>query len=201
MATTVGRASLHAYPQFEGPGSFARIHNASREFSTTKSPLHRAETMRDNLRMPSAKPGKPLALTEAELDELQRLVDAVPAPLEPLDVSMIDGFLCGVLLQPQPIAPARWLPFVTDVDARALPRSFDPTRLQSYYAARGVKAEIDLLPDSGDAAPVLLYAARKAEAQVLVAGAFGHPRLQEFIFGGTTRTLLNSDQPSLFLSH
>ena len=35
----------------------------------------------------------------------------------------------------------------------------------------------------------------------LVAGAFGHPRLQEFIFGGATRTLLNSERPSLFLSH
>jgi nucleotide-binding universal stress UspA family protein len=64
-----------------------------------------------------------------------------------------------------------------------------------------VKAEIDLLPDSGDAAPALLHAVSKAKAEILVAGAFGHPRLQEFIFGGTTRTLLNSDQPSLFLSH
>ena len=36
---------------------------------------------------------------------------------------------------------------------------------------------------------------------ILVAGAFGHPRLQEFIFGGTTRSLLNTDGPSLFLSH
>jgi len=84
---------------------------------------------------------------------------------------------------------------------KATSRSFDPARLQAYYAARGVKADIDILPDSGDAAPLLLYAARKAEAQILVAGAFGHPRLQEFIFGGTTRTLLSSDQPSLFLSH
>jgi len=84
---------------------------------------------------------------------------------------------------------------------KASSRSFDPGRLKSYYAARGVRAEIDLLPDSGDAAPLLLYAARKAEADILVAGAFGHPRLQEFIFGGTTRTLLNSDAPSLFLSH
>jgi nucleotide-binding universal stress UspA family protein len=84
---------------------------------------------------------------------------------------------------------------------KASSRSFDPGRLQSYYAARGVKAEVDLLPDSGDAAPVLLYAARKAGADILVAGAFGHPRLQEFIFGGTTRTLLNSEEPSLFLSH
>ena len=84
---------------------------------------------------------------------------------------------------------------------KASARSFDPARLQSYYAARGVKAELDVLPDAGDAAPLLLYAARKAEAEILVAGAFGHPRLQEFIFGGTTRSLLNSDQPSLFLSH
>ena len=97
--------------------------------------------MRDNAAMPSAKPGKPLSLTEAELDELQRLADAVPAPLEPLDVSMIDGFLCGVLLQPKPIAPASWLPFVTDVDGRALPRGFDPTRLHALVARR--HAELD----------------------------------------------------------
>ena len=84
---------------------------------------------------------------------------------------------------------------------KASSRSFDPARLQAYYAARGIEADIDLLPDSGDAGPVLLYAARKADADVLVAGAFGHPRLQEFIFGGTTRSLLASDQPSLFLSH
>ena len=40
--------------------------------------------------------------SERELDTLQRLLDAVPAPLEPLDVVMLDGFLCGVLLQPEP---------------------------------------------------------------------------------------------------
>jgi nucleotide-binding universal stress UspA family protein len=84
---------------------------------------------------------------------------------------------------------------------KASSRSFDPARLQSYYAARGVEAEVDLLADAGDAAPALLHAASKAQADILVAGAFGHPRLQEFIFGGTTRTLLSSDQPSLFLSH
>lgn len=84
---------------------------------------------------------------------------------------------------------------------KASSRSFDPARLQAYYAARGLRCELDVMADSGDAAPLLLHAARKAEADVLVAGAFGHPRLQEFIFGGTTRTLLNSEQPSLFLSH
>jgi len=84
---------------------------------------------------------------------------------------------------------------------KASSRSFDPGRLKSYYSARGVDAEVDILPDSGDPAPVLLYAAKKAGADILVSGAFGHPRLQEFIFGGTTRTLLNSDELSLFLSH
>ncbi len=85
---------------------------------------------------------------------------------------------------------------------KASSRSFDPGRLKSYYAARGVDAEGGRpAGQRGDAAPVLLYAARKAGADILVAGAFGHPRLQEFIFGGTTRTLLNSDEPSLFLSH
>ena len=97
--------------------------------------------MRDNPPMPSKPGSKSLALSEAELDELQQLVDAVPAPLEPLDVSMIDGFLCGVLLQPQPITPARWLPFVTDADGRALPRGFDPTRLHALVRRR--HAELD----------------------------------------------------------
>jgi nucleotide-binding universal stress UspA family protein len=84
---------------------------------------------------------------------------------------------------------------------KASSRTFDPARLQAYYAARGVTSQLVLLPDKGEAAPALLAAAREAGADILVAGAFGHPRLQEFIFGGATRTLLNSDGPSLFLSH
>lgn len=84
---------------------------------------------------------------------------------------------------------------------KATSRNFDPARLQAYYGTRGVKAEVEVLPDTGDAAPALLKAAAAAGADVLVAGAFGHPRLQEFIFGGATRTFLNSDRPSLFLSH
>ncbi|MBL8771323.1 MAG: universal stress protein [Phenylobacterium sp.] len=84
---------------------------------------------------------------------------------------------------------------------KASSRTFDPVRLCGYYAARGVEAEVQVLTDSGDAAPAILGAASAAGADILVAGAFGHPRLQEFIFGGTTRTLLNSDSPSLFLSH
>ena len=53
----------------------------------------------------------------------------------------------------------------------------------------------------GDPAPALIKAAKAAQADILVAGAFGHPRLQEFIFGGATRTFLSAEGPSLFLSH
>jgi len=80
-------------------------------------------------------------LSERELDELQALVDHVPAPLEALDVSMIDGFLCGVLLQPRRVAVARWLPHITDADGRPLPPEFDAARLHALVLRR--HAELD----------------------------------------------------------
>jgi len=84
---------------------------------------------------------------------------------------------------------------------KASARPLDPARLQAYYAQRGVQAEIEVLAEGGDVAHALLDAAARTGANIMVAGAFGHPRLQEFIFGGTTKTLLNSERPSLFLSH
>ena len=75
-------------------------------------------------------------LNDRELDELQDLLDRVPAPLEALDVSMLDGFLCGLLVQPRPVPVARWLPHITDVDGRALPPRFDATRLHELALRR-----------------------------------------------------------------
>ncbi|HEX4510227.1 MAG TPA: YecA family protein [Burkholderiaceae bacterium] len=61
------------------------------------------------------------SLTEADLQRLQTLLDSIPAPLEPLDTSMLDGYLCGVLLQPQDVPAGAWVKHVWDIDARALP--------------------------------------------------------------------------------
>jgi nucleotide-binding universal stress UspA family protein len=81
-------------------------------------------------------------------------------------------------------------------------RYFDPARLQSFLGERGVKAEVNALTEGGDVAANLTAAAASVGANIMVAGAFGHPRLQEFIFGGTTRSFLNANGgPSLFLSH
>jgi uncharacterized protein len=53
-------------------------------------------------------------LSEAELAELDALLAAVPEPLEPLDVVMLDGFLCGVVVQPVLVDVEAWLPHVFD---------------------------------------------------------------------------------------
>jgi len=78
----------------------------------------------------------PASLGDREIETLQSLLDTVPAPLEPLDVSSLDGFLCGVIVQPTAIGPARWLPFVTDVDGRACPAGFDARALHSLVLRR-----------------------------------------------------------------
>jgi yecA family protein len=76
------------------------------------------------------------SLTDTDIDTLQSLLDAVPAPLEPLDASSLDGFLCGVLVQPKSVPVARWLAHVTDVDGRALPARFDATALHALAKRR-----------------------------------------------------------------
>jgi nucleotide-binding universal stress UspA family protein len=84
----------------------------------------------------------------------------------------------------------------------ATPRDFDPARLKEHFAERGVDAQVETLPQTGDAGPMLLSAVKAAGAATLVAGAFGHPRFQQFIFGGTTRHLMQSESgPSLLLTH
>jgi nucleotide-binding universal stress UspA family protein len=83
----------------------------------------------------------------------------------------------------------------------AASRQFDPSDLKDYLTARGVASDIEAVEGTGDAAPRLLKAAVATGATLLVAGAFGHPRLQEFVFGGATRTFLQATEPSLFLSH
>jgi uncharacterized protein len=75
-------------------------------------------------------------LDDREIEELQALLEAVPAPLEALDVATLDGFLCGVIVQPRPIAAEHWRAFVTDVDARPLPDGFDARRLNALVARR-----------------------------------------------------------------
>ena len=78
-------------------------------------------------------------LSEVELDNLQALMDSLPATLEPLDTVMIDGYLCGVLLQPQPVPEERWLAHIADVDGRKPPTRFDAALMRALVHRRYVE--------------------------------------------------------------
>jgi nucleotide-binding universal stress UspA family protein len=73
-------------------------------------------------------------------------------------------------------------------------------RLAAYYAAHGLKAEIDVLP-KGDIVQGLTAATERYKADYMVAGAYGRSRLREFAFGGTTRALLQHTQLNLDMAH
>jgi uncharacterized protein len=76
------------------------------------------------------------SLTEADIAELQTLLEAVPEPLEAMSVSMLDGYLCGVLVQPQWLSVTQWLPYVTDGEGQALPARFHAQRLHFLVMRR-----------------------------------------------------------------
>lgn len=68
-------------------------------------------------------------LTDAEFAELDELLAATPEPLQPLDASMLDGYLCGVIVQPRLIELDEWLPNIFDYDGGVLPQDVDATWL------------------------------------------------------------------------
>jgi uncharacterized protein len=73
-------------------------------------------------------------LTDAELDELDTLLQAAPEPCEPLDVLTLDGYLVGVLVQPRVVPSSEWLAPVFDLEGRALPEDVDPAWLARCQA-------------------------------------------------------------------
>jgi len=80
--------------------------------------------------------------------------------------------------------------------------AFPGTDALRYLSRHGIHAELDLL-DRG-AAPVaerLEQEARSLDAGLIVMGAFGHGRLRETLFGGTTQNMLKNSGFPLLLAH
>jgi uncharacterized protein len=73
-------------------------------------------------------------LSDAEFQELDELLFAVAGSLPPMDIVTLDGYLCGLLVQPAPIAPDEWLPRVFDEYGGALPDRGQP----AYERARAL---------------------------------------------------------------
>ena len=88
--------------------------------------------------LPNAQPPSNAArahdLTDADFAELDDLLLETPEPLEPLDAVMLDGYLCGVIVQPVLLEAATWLAHVFDFDGRPLPDDTNAEWLQRTTA-------------------------------------------------------------------
>ncbi len=70
-----------------------------------------------------------------------------------------------------------------------------------WLGAHGIAAESDAVSSIGDDAAQLRSLARDRGAGVVVAGAYGHARLREWVLGGVTRDLLLRPDRCSFVSH
>jgi nucleotide-binding universal stress UspA family protein len=75
-----------------------------------------------------------------------------------------------------------------------------PNRLSNWLKGRGIDARTVEAASSGALGEALIEAA--GDVDLIVAGAYGHSRITQFMFGGVTRSLLTArDAPSLLIAH
>jgi nucleotide-binding universal stress UspA family protein len=73
--------------------------------------------------------------------------------------------------------------------------------IAAYLARHGAKVTVDRLPSQGESvATVLSSHASDRGAELLVMGAYGHSRLRERIFGGTTRSMLEDPRLPILMA-
>jgi uncharacterized protein len=84
-------------------------------------------------------------LSDADIERLQGLLDQLPEGGSAPDVTLLDGYLVGTLLQPQRIPEVDWMPAVFDLDTRDDPRTTLPAALVADIErlARRRHAELD----------------------------------------------------------
>jgi nucleotide-binding universal stress UspA family protein len=71
-----------------------------------------------------------------------------------------------------------------------------------HLARHGVKATVEQTGSAGlDPGDVLLSRAADLGADLIVAGAYGHTRLREWVLGGATRTLLGQMTAPVLMAH
>ena len=54
--------------------------------------------------------------TASQINDLEDLLDSLELMLDAMSVSELDGFVAGLLLCPEMIAPSEWLPEVWGMD-------------------------------------------------------------------------------------
>jgi nucleotide-binding universal stress UspA family protein len=90
-----------------------------------------------------------------------------------------------------------------DPDVGDMAHGEDPgVDIATHLARHDLRVNVVTLPRSGqDVSTVLLRHAAGSNAQLLVAGGYGHSRLREWALGGTTRELLQAMHLPVLFSH
>jgi len=89
-------------------------------------------------------------------------------------------------------------PPVPDKGPPQLPQGAD---LAEALARHGIEPEVSALPGRHtDAGAEILAQCEEFDADLLVMGAYGHSRLREYVFGGTTETILNDAKIPVLVS-
>ena len=70
-----------------------------------------------------------------------------------------------------------------------------------HLSRHGVNVEALTLSNSTSAERRIIETAESIDADMIVAGAWGHRRLTEFVFGGATRELLSNQKWPVFTAH
>jgi nucleotide-binding universal stress UspA family protein len=73
--------------------------------------------------------------------------------------------------------------------------------VRALLARHDIFANAKSLKHDGSIAEMLLAAARHTDADLIVAGGYGHSRLREWVLGGVTRSLLERSHIPCLMSH
>ncbi|MBX4948503.1 nucleotide-binding universal stress UspA family protein [Rhizobium binae] len=74
--------------------------------------------------------------------------------------------------------------------------------IAAYLARHGVKVQVDRIASGGRPADeILRQHAIDVSADLMVMGAYNHPRWQQTIFGGVTRNMLEESKMPIFMAH
>ncbi len=99
-------------------------------------------------------------------------------------------------------ASAVWLTWVDPQREPDTAGQLPGSEMARTLSRHGIEATIDSMPTADlDVAGALLNRAADHDADLLVAGAYGHSRMREFAFGGATRGLLNRMTVPVLMSH
>jgi nucleotide-binding universal stress UspA family protein len=100
------------------------------------------------------------------------------------------------------LGAAKAVRILTMVNRKTAAAGRSAPELAAHLAVHGIDAAVDCVTSGGRGVEAVFadYVAQH-EADLIVMGAFGQPRLRQFILGGATEKLLSAPPTALFLSH